>query len=57
VRSQLYVAHDQGYLKDEEFEAVSDRADKVSRQLYHLIRHLEQNDGSGRVQEIPEDMG
>jgi len=55
VRSQLYVAHDQGYLDDEEFEAVSDRADKVSRQLYHLIRHLEQNHGSGRVQEIPEE--
>ncbi|WP_259103754.1 four helix bundle protein [Salinibacter ruber] len=34
VRSQLYAAYDQGYLDDEEFEAVSDQADKASRQLY-----------------------
>jgi four helix bundle protein len=55
VRSQLYVARDQGYVDDKEFEAISDRADKASRQLYHLIQHLEKNDGSGRVQEIPEE--
>ncbi len=55
VRSQLYVAYDQGYLDDEDFEAVSDQADKASRQLYHLIQHLEKNNGSGRVQEIPEE--
>lgn len=53
VRSQLYVAHDQSYLNDEEFEAVSDRADKASRQLYRLIQHLEQNGGSERVRELP----
>ncbi|MCS3955371.1 hypothetical protein GGP81_001896 [Salinibacter ruber] len=34
MRSQLYAAYDQGYLDDEEFEAVSDQADKASRQLY-----------------------
>ena len=53
VRSQLYIAHDQGYLDDEEFEAVLDQADKVSRQLYHLIHHLENYDGSGQVRELP----
>jgi len=53
VRSQLYVAHDQSYLNDEEFEAVSDRADKASRQLYRLIQHLEQNGGSERIRELP----
>ena len=53
VRSQLYVAHDQGYLDDSEFETVSDLADKASRQLYHLIQHLEQSDGSNRVCELP----
>ncbi|MCS3697438.1 four helix bundle protein [Salinibacter ruber] len=54
-RSQLYVAHDQGYVDDKKFEAISDRADRASRQLYHLIQHLEKNNGSGRVQEIPEE--
>ena len=53
VRSQLYVVHDQGYLDDSEFETVSDLADKASRQLYHLIQHLEQSDGSNRVRELP----
>jgi len=53
VRSQLYIAHDQGYLDDEEFEAVLDQADKVSRQLYHLIHHLENYDGSRQVRELP----
>ena len=53
VRSQLYIAHDQGYLDDEEFEPVLDQADKVSRQLYHLIHHLENYDGSGQVRELP----
>jgi four helix bundle protein len=55
VRSQLYVAHDQDYLNAGEFENISDRADKVSRQLYLLIRHLKQNNESGQVQEIPEE--
>lgn len=55
VRCQLVIARDQGYLGEEEFDDVSDLADKTSRQLYHLIRHLEQNNGSGRVQEIPEE--
>lgn len=53
VRSQLYVAQDQGYLDDDEFESVSDLADKVSRQLYHLLRHLDETDGSGSVRELP----
>ena len=53
VRSQLYVAHYQGYLDDSEFETVSDLADKASRQLYHLIQYLEQSDGSNRVRELP----
>ena len=55
VRSQLYVAHDQGYLNDEEFEAISDQADKASRQLYRLIQHLEQNAGPDHVRELPEE--
>ena len=56
VRSQLYVAQDQGYLKEEELNAASDLADKVSRQLYHLIRHLKNREGgSDRVRDLPEE--
>jgi len=53
VRSQLYIAYDQGYLEEGGFDAMSDSADKLSRQLYHLIRHLKQSDGSDRVRELP----
>nr|WP_232798052.1 hypothetical protein [Salinibacter altiplanensis] len=52
-RSQLYIAQDQGYLDEEKFEDIFESADKVSRQLYHLIRHLEQRDGPDQVREIP----
>jgi hypothetical protein len=47
------IAHDQDYLSDEAFSQINDLADKVSRQLYHLIRHLEQRDGPDRVRELP----
>jgi len=53
VRSQLYIAQDQGYLDEEKLEAIFELADKVSRQLYHLIRHLEQRDGPDKVRELP----
>ena len=53
VRSQLYIAQDQGYLDEEKLEAIFELADKASRQLYHLIRHLEQRDGPDHVREIP----
>ena len=53
VRSQLYVARDQGYLDEEEFEAVSDLSDKLSRQLYSLIQHLKsRGDAHDRVHEL-----
>ena len=53
VRSQLVIAHDQEYLSDETFSRINDPADKVSRQLYHLTRHLKQNDGPDHVRELP----
>jgi four helix bundle protein len=53
VRSQLYVDQDQGYLNADEFEDISDRADKESRQLYRLIQHLEQSNEAKRVRELP----
>jgi four helix bundle protein len=53
ARCQLVVTRDQEYVREEEFDDVSDLADKVSRQLYHLIRHLEQSKSSDRVHELP----
>ncbi|WP_251952568.1 four helix bundle protein [Salinibacter ruber] len=51
VRAQLYVASDQGYLSDAEFEATYDLADKASRQLFRLIQYLESKPNASRVQE------
>ena len=51
VRAQLYVAYDQGYLSDAEFEATYDLADKASRQLFRLIQYLESKPNTSRVQE------
>mgnify|MGYP002761179058 CR=1 FL=1 len=41
VRCQLYVAKDQGYIDQDTFEELSDDAEKITRQLYRLIEHLE----------------
>ena len=41
VRCQLYVAKDQGYIDQGAFEELSDDAEKITRQLYRLIEHLE----------------
>ncbi len=53
VRCHLYVAKDQGYLSDPEFNETYDKAEKVARQLYNLIRHLQKSDAGSRVREIP----
>jgi len=53
VRSQLVIARDQEYLQADEYERISDLSDKVSRQLYNLIRHLESDSGPEQVREIP----
>jgi four helix bundle protein len=53
VRSQLVIAQDQEYLQGDEYERISDLSDKVSRQLYNLIRHLERDDGPEQVRELP----
>lgn len=55
VRCQLYVARDQEYIEPSEFEAVAELADKVSRQLYHLVQYLERRDDSNQVRELPEE--
>lgn len=51
VQSQLYVAHDLGYIEESEFDDVYDLADKASRQLYRLIQHLESQPNASRIQE------
>jgi four helix bundle protein len=51
VRAQLYVAHDQSYLSDAEFETTYDLADKASRQLFRLIQYLKSKPNASRVQE------
>ncbi|MCS3824369.1 hypothetical protein GGP92_003091 [Salinibacter ruber] len=39
-------------MNEKEFSETSELADKVSRQLDHLIRHLESYDGSEQVREL-----
>jgi hypothetical protein len=51
VRAQLYVAHDQGYLSNNEFETTYDLADKASRQLFQLIQYLKSRPNASRIQE------
>ncbi len=51
VRAQLYVAYDQDYLSDADFEATYDLADKASRQLFRLIQYLKSKPNASRVQE------
>ena len=51
VRAQLYVAHDQGYLSENEFETTYDLADKASRQLFQLIQYLKSRPNASRIQE------
>jgi four helix bundle protein len=53
VRCQLYVANDQDYLTEAEFEELYDQAEKVARQLYRLIQHLDDADNASRVRELP----
>jgi four helix bundle protein len=40
IKSHLYVAMDQGYLMQEEFPILYDRADKVGRMISSLIKYL-----------------
>jgi len=39
VRSQLYVALDQGYIAKEEFESLAELTKKASRQIANLIQY------------------
>ena len=47
LRSQLYVAADQGYIRQEEFDVLAEEAMRVSRMVAGLIRHLRQSELKG----------
>jgi len=51
VRAQLYIAHDQGYLKDEEFNETYVLAEKCARQVARFISYLEANPRPRRTAE------
>jgi len=51
VRAQLYVALDQGYISDSEFETMYRLVETTSRQLFRLIEYLKSRPNSSRVQE------
>ncbi len=51
VRAQLYVALDQGYISESEFETAHKLVETVSRQLFRLIEYLKSRPNASRVQE------
>jgi predicted RNA-binding protein associated with RNAse of E/G family len=51
VRSQLYVALDQGYINPQQFDRAYDHADKASRQIHRLIQYLQSRPNASRVRE------
>ena len=48
VRSQLFIAFDQGYVALNEFQSLCQEATKVSRGLSALMNHLRQSQMRGR---------
>ena len=51
VRAQLYIAHEQGYLTNDEFDAVKLLAEICSKQLTKFIQYLESQPNARRVRE------
>ena len=51
VRAQLYIAHDQGYLTEEEFASAFSLAEICSKQLAKFIQYLESQPNARRVRE------
>jgi four helix bundle protein len=51
VRSQLYIALDQKYIDQTQFDEAFDLADKASRQLYRFMQYLESQPNLRRVRE------
>jgi len=51
LRAQLYIARDQGYMNDEEFNAIFSLAEISSKQLARFIQYLESQPNARRVRE------
>lgn len=51
VQSQLYLALDRAYISESQFDDGYELADKVSRQIYRLVRYLESNPNANRIRE------
>ncbi|MBT7074661.1 MAG: four helix bundle protein [Anaerolineae bacterium] len=51
VRAQLYIAKDQGYISEEDFEKTREMAEICSRQLSRFIQYLSIQPNSRRVRE------
>jgi four helix bundle protein len=54
VRAQLYVALDQGYLTQEQFDIIRQMAFEVSRMISGLMKYLRQSDLRGRKYREPD---
>ena len=44
VQSHLYIALDQGYIKQEEFSKIYNQADKTAKLISGLIKYLKENE-------------
>ena len=51
LRAQLYIARDQGYMTDEEFNTIFSPAEICSKQLARFIQYLESQPNARRVRE------
>jgi four helix bundle protein len=51
VRAQLYVARDQEYISESDFDTSYGIVETVSRQLFRLIEYLKSRPNASRVQE------
>ncbi|MEM3484682.1 MAG: four helix bundle protein [Candidatus Methanomethyliaceae archaeon] len=55
VRAQLYIALDCGYITREQFEEVSELADKAGRQIYRFMAYLQTEAKSRRLHQAQPD--
>ena len=51
LRAQLYIARDQGYISEEEFNDTLSLAETCSKQLARFIQYLESQPNSRRIRE------
>ena len=49
IRSQLYLAYDLEYITGEEFDSLIGLVEKISRQLFNLIKYLKGLDRRDRI--------